>query len=115
MSVYEQFSDDNNMEHRTSLTSKARNMKCGWYQIVNDTAHYLQMPYNIVVIVEQLSNYNMLLREKIAIEKDGFMKQSALINDEIRQKSNLFASATEHAPKIQYDKSDGDDSKVDNT
>ena len=29
MRVYEQFSDDNNMEHRTPSTSKANNMKHG--------------------------------------------------------------------------------------
>ena len=111
MSVYEQFSDDNNMEHRTSPTSKASNMKYGWHQIVNDTVHYFQMPYNIAVIVEQLSNYNMMVREQIAIEKDGFKKQNTLISDEIRYKSKLCTAASECTPKMQYDKSDGDDSK----
>ena len=42
------------------------------------------------------------------------MKQNNLISDEIRHESKLCASATERVPKIQYDKSDGDDSKVDN-
>ena len=56
----------------------------------------------------------MLLREQIEIEKDGFMKQDTLMNDEIRHKSKLCASATEHVPKMQYDESDSDDSNVDN-
>ena len=42
------------------------------------------------------------------------MKQNTLINDEIRCKSKLCASATECMPKMQCDKIDDDDSKVDN-
>ena len=52
MSVYEQFSDDNNMEHRTSSTSKVSNMKHGWHQIVNDSVHYFQTPRNVAVTLE---------------------------------------------------------------
>ena len=113
MSVCVQFSDDNNMEHRTSPTSKSSNMKHGCFQIVNDAAHFFQTPYNIAVMLEQSSNYNTLLREKITIEK-GCVKQNTLINDGIRCKTKLCASASEHMPKMQHDKSNGDDSKDDN-
>ena len=40
MGVYEHFSDDNSIENGTSSTLKARNMKYGWYQIVNGTVCY---------------------------------------------------------------------------
>ena len=79
MGVYEQFSDDNSMEDRTSSTLKTRNMKYGWYQIVNNAVHYFRTPFNVVLIVEQLSNYNMMLRELIEIDNDGCMKQNVLI------------------------------------
>ena len=55
----------------------------------------------------------MMLREQIEMEKDGFKKQNALFNNEIRCESKSCASETEHAPKMQCDKSDSDDSNVD--
>ena len=42
------------------------------------------------------------------------MKQKNTISDESRHESNSHASAPEHAPKMQYDKINGVDSKVDN-
>ena len=42
------------------------------------------------------------------------MKQNNAIRDESRYESNLCASAPECTPKMQYDKSNGEDSKVDN-
>ena len=114
MGVCEQFSDDNNMKNRTSSTSKVRNTQCGQHQIANDAAHCFQTPRNIVAILEQLSNYNMLLREQIEIKKSGFVKKNALSNDEIRHKSKSCASASEHVPKMQHDKSNGDDNEDDN-
>ena len=65
MGMYEKFSDKNNTESRTPSSSEERNMKYGWFQIVNDIVHYFQSPFNVALIVEQLSNYNMLLRENI--------------------------------------------------
>ena len=66
------------------------------------------------MIVEQLSNYIVLLREQDEIEKHGFVKQNTLSNDEIRCELKLCLSAKEHIPKTQYEKSDGDDRKDDN-
>ena len=113
MSIHEKFSDDNNVEHRTPSTLKDSCMKHGQCQTINNTAHYFQTPYSIALIVEQSFNYNMLLREQIAIEKDGSMKQNNVISDERRNESKSCTSAPECMPKMQNDKSDGDGSKVD--
>ena len=88
MGVHEKFSDDNSMECRTSSTSEVRNMKYGWFQIANVTVHYFQTPFNVALIVEQLSNNNVLLRENIEMDKDGFVKQNNSIIDEIRHGKN---------------------------
>lgn len=88
-------------------------MKCGWFQIVNCAVHYFQTPFNVALIIEQLSNYNMLLRENIKIDKDCFMKKNNLISNEIRHGKKLSALATEHMPKMKHNKSAGDCSKVD--
>ena len=78
----------------------------------NNTVHCCQTPYNIATIVEQLSNYNSLLREKIETEKEVFMKQNCKNSDENRCASKLCASATECVPQIVEDKSARNDSKV---
>ena len=36
---------------------------------IHNTVFYHQMPFNVAVIIEQLSNYNGLLREQANIEK----------------------------------------------
>ena len=74
MGVYEKFSDDNSIECRTSSTIEVRNIKCGWFQIVNGAVHCYQSPFNVSLIVEQLSNYNVLLRENIEMDKDCVKK-----------------------------------------
>ena len=99
MSMCEQCNVNNTMEHATSTTLKASNMKHGWHQTINNTVHCYQTPYNIALRVKQLSNYNMLLREQIEMEKDGLTKQNNLSSDESRHASKLYGSATEHMPK----------------
>ena len=110
--MHEQCEENNSMEHSTSTTPKASNMNYGWYQILNNTAHHYQTPYNVALIVEQLSNYNVLLRVQKKMEKDVFTKQNNLISDESRHASKLCTSATEHMPKRVDRKSYGNDSKV---
>ena len=107
MGMYDQFSDANSMENMLS-TSKARNMKHGWCQMVNGTVHYFQMPFNLAIIVEQLSNYDMLLREQIELENIGIVKQNSLTRDENRNGTKSNALATECIPKMHCNKSDGD-------
>ena len=82
-----------------SMTTKASNMKYGWYQMINNTANYYQTPYNIALIVHQLSNYNSLLREQIKTEEDALIKQKHKISDKKRHASKLCESATEYVRK----------------
>ena len=52
MGVHEKVSEDNSMGSRISSPSEERNMKYGWFQIVNGTACYVQTPFNVALIVE---------------------------------------------------------------
>ena len=71
-----------NLERCAAMTTKVSIMKHGWYQTVNNTACYYQTPCNIAVIVEQLSNYNRMLREKIEMEEHEIqqMRKSSDVN-----------------------------------
>ena len=78
----EKFRDNKSMESRTPSLSEERNMKYRWFQIVNGIVHYFQSPFNVVLIVEQLYNHNMSLRENIEMDKDCDTKQNNLPSDE---------------------------------
>ena len=56
---------DMKMDRSTAMAIKASNMKYGWCQMIKNTLHYYQTPYNIALIVDQLSSYNSMLRDKI--------------------------------------------------
>ena len=67
--MYEQHIKKNmKPECSASMTIKAINMTYGWCHMVNNTVHYYQNHYNIALIIEQLSNYNSVLREQIEME-----------------------------------------------
>ena len=46
----------------TRNKKKASRMKHGWCQTTNNTVCCYQSPFNIALILEQVSNYNSLLR-----------------------------------------------------
>ena len=68
-------------------------MKCGWGQTISNTVCYYQTPYNIALILEQVSNYKFLLREQIEMDKDAHAKQNNMISDENSVASKLCATA----------------------
>ena len=70
------------MENSVELTTKESSMKHGWYQTINNTVHYYQKLFNIALILEQVSNYNNLLREQLNIEKVAWMKRNNKIRDD---------------------------------
>ena len=77
---------DNNAEMKcgTDIITKASSMKNGQHQTINNTVHHCQTPFKIAVILEQLSNFNNSLREKI--NRNMFVLNSC-------------ATAKEHTPK----------------
>ena len=113
MGMYEQFVHNSIMESRTATTPKASSIQYGWYEIVNNTVHFFQTPCNIALIVEQLSNYNVILRKQIEIENDEFGNKNTMI-DKRRHESTLFPTAPECTPNAQCDKRNGGHSKVEN-
>ena len=80
--------------------------------MINNAVHYYQTPCNIASIVEQLSNYNSVLREEIETEEDVFIRQQCKISDENSHESKLSASATEHIRKRMEDKREENDNKI---
>ena len=80
---------------------------------MDGAACYFQTPFNVALIIEQLSNYDMLLRENIEIDKYFFMKQNNMLCDESGHGTKLNALATEHTPKMKNNTSSGDCSKID--
>ena len=93
--MYEQYITKNmKTERRAAMTTKASIMKCGWCQMVNNAVHCYQTPYNIDLIVEQLSSYNNMLRGQIEMEEDE-IQQNHKSSDVKRHESNLSASANE--------------------
>ena len=85
-------------ERRAAMSMKESNTKHGWCQMVNNTVHYYQTPYNISLIVEKLSNYNSILREQIEMDEDE-IQQNYKSSDVNRYESKLSASETSYFPK----------------
>ena len=75
---------------------------------------YYQTPFNIAFILDQVSNYNNLLREHMNTEKASYVRQNNMISDENIFTSKLCATANEHAPKGLDKKSIDKDIKVTN-
>ena len=46
----------------TEKRTISNSMKCWWNQTLNNTVCYYQTPFNVAVILEQMSNYNNTLR-----------------------------------------------------
>ena len=100
-------------ERSAAMTINASNMNHGWHQMVNDTVHYYQTPNDVAAIVEQLSSYNRILQEQIAMEEDE-IRQNYKSNEVKRCESNLRASANECFPKRIEEKCERNDDALNN-
>ena len=85
------------MKHGMELTMKASSMKHGWRQTINNIVHHYQTPFDVALILEQVSNHNNLLREK--------MNRNMVV-------SKLSAIANEHVPNEMKDKNADKDCKI---
>ena len=69
MSENEQKHDnDAEMENNVVSIIIAGSMKNGWFQTTNNAVFYHQTHFNTVVILEQVSNCDILLREQMSTE-----------------------------------------------
>ena len=99
MSENEQHRDINTfMENSAVPATKESSMKHGWCQTINNAVYYYQTLFSIALILEQVSNYNNLLREQMNMEKDTCMKQKNAISDENSFVLKLCATANECTP-----------------
>ena len=68
-------------------------MKHRWCKTINNIVCYYQTPFNIAVIIEQMSNYNNVLREQENIEKDAYVIKINNSSKEKTHKSIMSATA----------------------
>ena len=57
-------------------------LKHGWHKTLNNTVCCYQTPFDIALILEQVSQCNMILTEQIRMEKDIRIQQHEKIGDE---------------------------------
>ena len=70
MSKYGYHGESDTVTENSAVSMKIEsNMKYGWHQAVNNTVCCYQTPCDVTVILEQVSNYNVLMREKLSMEK----------------------------------------------
>ena len=88
-------------------------MKYGHCQTVNNAVCYYQTSCTIAVIVEQLSNYNSMLQEKIEMEECEIhhKRKSSEVNN---HESKLSAFATACTPTMIKEKHEEDDNMFNN-
>ena len=77
-------------------------MKHGWYQKINNAVCYCQRPFNVAVLIEQISNYNNALREQANMEKYACVIQINKSSEEKTCKSRISTTAKEHEPCASY-------------
>ena len=78
-------------------------MKHGRCETIHNTVFYHQTPFNIAVIIEQLSNYDKILREQANMEKAVCSMKINTMSEEKMCKSRMRATAKEHEPEVSYD------------
>ena len=75
-------------------------MNYGSHQTVNNIVCYYQTPLNISLILEQVSNYNNMLREQVNMEKSEHGIQNNMISENNIIRPRMRAIVKEHAPNV---------------
>ena len=102
---------ENNVVVKNSAvpTTRESTKKCGQCEKFNDAVCQCQMPFDIEVILEQVSKCSITLREQMRIEKVRKMKQNNVISDVKSFESKSCATAKEHMHKgYEENKKDND-------
>ena len=70
MSENERHGENNTVvENSTVPTTRESTMKYGWCKTFNNAVCCYQTPFDIALILEQVSSYNVLLIEQMSMEK----------------------------------------------
>ena len=77
------------MENSAALMIRENAMKYGWCKTFNNTVHYHQTPFEIALILEQVSKHNAMLIEQIRTDKDIRMQQHDEIGERIQIKLKI--------------------------
>ena len=84
-------------------------MKHGWHKTLKSTVCCYQTPFDIALILEQVSNHNVMLIEQIRMEKDTKTQQQDMIGDVKMFESKLSAKAKEHMHEGHEEKKNDND------
>ena len=84
------------LENSTAPTIGESTMKHGWCETLSNTVCCCQTPFGIALILEQVSNHNVILKEQLGMEKDARRQQNERIGDVKMFESNLNAKAKDH-------------------
>ena len=83
------------LENSTAPTIRESTIKCSCCKTLKNRVCYYQTPFDIALILEQVSNHNVMLIEKIRIEKDIRIQQHDVIGDVKIVESKLSAKSKE--------------------
>ena len=70
------------IENNTELITKANSIKHGWFQTINNAVCYYKTPFNVAMILEQVSNCNNFLREQVSMEIAAKRRQNNMSSEE---------------------------------
>ena len=70
------------MENNAEKITKANSAKHVWCQTINNAVHHYQTLLNIALIIEQVSNHEHALRDKVSIKKATCRRQNNVISEE---------------------------------
>ena len=73
--------NDTVVENITAPTIRESTIKHGWHKTFNNTVCYYQTPFDIALILEKVSNHNVLLIEQMIMEKVTRIKQNNMIRN----------------------------------
>ena len=73
-------------------------MKHGWHHAINKTVRYYQTPFNLALILKEVSTYNNFLRDQVSMEIAAHRRQNNMIREENIFKSRMSTTANEHTP-----------------
>ena len=108
--------NDQQSEHKNELLKEKVNMaigestmKHGWCKTVKNAACCYQTPFDVALILEQVSKHNVMTIEQIRMGKDIRMQQHDEIGEGKIIESKLRAKAKEYACEGHEQKKNDDD------
>ena len=78
--------------------TRANSMKHGWHRTFNNVVCCYQIPFNIALILEQVSNYNNVIRDQSSVKKSVHRTQNNVISDNDIFRTSMRATEKQYVP-----------------